>query len=347
MFKLRKNQLPIIGRTIGMMAIATIGYIYIFVKKTRIKKQLKRDDDQKIDSLAFYKAHPDFHYPTYSKMIKTPLSETQAIKHYLKHNKKQHSFCVEALTLSNLKNNNNQISDKINIVMLCYNRIHNLKEQLHALEKQTVAEYIHLHLVNNNSDLQKAIMEITNHSCLNITVQKCDNSHKCMERFFYARDHLYSPKLDYVIFVDDDQTFDPTWVERMWLSARPKTFLTWYGKTFDKDNPNYWDKNALLFCLKSKDQNISFDYGGPGGSIIDASIFAPTSKLFQFTDEKPYYMDDLWLSYTAKACNFTIKHSCLPPIQITDESTSNLALYKSLYHDKQQYLEQLLLKPLT
>ena len=44
------------------------------------------------------------------------------------------------------------IEQEINIILCIYNRLFNFDKQMMSIEKQTVSNKIHLHLINNNNN---------------------------------------------------------------------------------------------------------------------------------------------------------------------------------------------------
>lgn len=235
------------------------------------------------------------------------------------------------------------------IVILYYKRPQNLDQQLNNLNQQT-QKNLHVHILNNGStDLIPKTSSSAYHFQLSIV--KRNNQHKCMERYFYVRDHLLtvrpSPSSSplYVIFLDDDQLLpSPHWIKDLVIQAKPFHMLTWYGKTFTK-NSDYWIP-ALTSSptLIPRYRLISLDYGGPGGSLVCTSIFRPDSPLWNIPSdlkEKCYIMDDLWLCHNLNKENFQIQLAQLDPIVTINDIEPRIALFRQLIRNKRAFFKEL------
>ena len=64
-------------------------------------------------------------------------------------------------------------------------------------------------------------------------------------------------KYDYVIFIDDDQIFEDTFIEQMVKQAKPKTIAGWYAW---ENHGKYWDRTPAT---------DKATYVGTGGMICD------------------------------------------------------------------------------
>ena len=238
----------------------------------------------------------------------------------------------------------------IHIVMCSWKRIHNIDKIINSLNNQTVSNRIYFHILNNNKNfidiLNKKINKFKNQNnsptklSIKLFLKHYDNKYFGFQRFFYVKNVLLNDYLlKYVIFIDDDQYFNNTYIENLYKMARPKTYISYYCKKFNLLTPKYW--------IRSNNKNGLFDYGGTGGSIIDVSIFNNNSKIWNIPDNLPngvniYNIEDLWLSYITRSYyNYKIKRSFLIPMSINDEKTKNLALWYTLKKEKQLFLEYL------
>jgi hypothetical protein len=72
------------------------------------------------------------------------------------------------------------------------------------------------------------------------------------------------------------------------------------------------------------------NYGGPGGSIIDTSIF-DNDDFFKLPHPDLKLMDDIWISYyLIGKLNWTIKRSLLCPTLLWNDTTTANALYDKI-----------------
>ena len=239
------------------------------------------------------------------------------------------------------------------IVILYYKRPQNLDSQLDNLNLQT-QKNLHVHILNNGStDLIPKTSPSAYHFQLSIV--KRNNQHKCMERYFYVRDHLLttspssspstSPSPPYVIFLDDDQFLpSPHWVFQLVHQAKPFHMLTWYGKTFKKHSDYWIPALTSSRTLLPRHRLKSLDYGGPGGSLICTSIFRPDSPLWRISQElkeKCYIMDDLWLCHILKKQHVKIQLAQIQSIISIKDVEPGTALYRQLIRNKREFFKEL------
>jgi glycosyltransferase involved in cell wall biosynthesis len=193
--------------------------------------------------------------------------------------------------------------DKIHIILCTYNRIYNIKKVLDSLNTQTVSSQIVLHILNNNIIQKEEIkQQISTKHNFKIILTHYNNENNIFERFIYASNLVsVSPSLKYLIFIDDDMTYENTWVEDMYNLRKPRHYITWYVKLYNLRDTNIDYSQSSLITYKDSihntNKNIRYgNYGGPGGSIIDIDIFKDKEFLNIPTD-RIKYMDDIWISY--------------------------------------------------
>lgn len=232
-------------------------------------------------------------------------------------------------------------SSEIHVILLTHSRIEYLHNQLRSLEEQTINNKIILHIINNNYKTKSEILEIVKKNYkIKINFEQRDNSRLCFERFYYVRENLLNNSdIKYVMFIDDDQVFSPDQIKSLCELSEEKTFTTWYGRKFSTDtSPSEWYKINTRYCLDNTLEDIKyFNYGGPGFSIIDISIFNQETLLWVFETWQDidlkliYSMDDIMLSWAiSQMPNWKIKRSFLPPLQtIIDKKSISGPLMKS------------------
>lgn len=252
----------------------------------------------------------------------------------------------------------NEKEEKIHIILCYWKRIENLEKQINNLNEQTVSDKIILHLINNNLDnkeyIENIISKLSPNLKIKIKLSHYDNKYSCFQRFFYIRDKImYNYYCTHVIIIDDDQLFHNNWVKQMYMLKKPNTFISWYVKKWNKTNTDYWNGSIINFTRNALGDKIylkeEFDYGGPGGSIIDISIFDKKSELWDIplSDKfNVYQIDDIWLSFVAKHYyNWSIKFSCLYEKESLNYSGSNSqkkSLYLTLKNEKQSLFDYLI-----
>jgi glycosyltransferase involved in cell wall biosynthesis len=247
------------------------------------------------------------------------------------------------MSLTKIIINNNDENDKIHIVMCSWKRLFNLKKIVNSLFVQSFSKKIHFHILNNNindkNELEKCIS--TFRVPFNIDVKHYDNKHFCFERYFYIRDVIIEKyNAQFVIIIDDDQTFPSSWVEKMYSIKQCKTLKTWHCRKY-YSNYNY--------CCYLKNGE-TFNYGVLGGCIIDTSIFKKDSLFWNIPNDLPNGLniclfDDYWLSYVIsyiyKNDGWSIQKYCIEkygfkPLSIDTKESLNVSLCKLLSNNKKE-----------
>lgn len=209
----------------------------------------------------------------------------------------------------------------INVVLLVYKRIETFKNQLNCLCNQTCVKDIHLHIICNNNELESDFEKIVNEykNKIKITFVKKQNKLMFLERHCY----VYDNKFDYVIFLDDDFYLKEEYIKNLFDMRRKKTFFTFFGRVFENRNniKLMYSKNKpniLPSMMKlKKDVNI-FNYGGPGFSVLDCSIYDDFFKLYKSLNKEmqdyAMKMDDIFLSWVINNTEkWSIKNTFLIP----------------------------------
>lgn len=251
----------------------------------------------------------------------------------------------------------NDKSEKIHIILCYWKRIENLEKQINNLNEQTLSKKIILHLINNNLNnkgyIENTISRLIPNLKLKILTSHYDNKYSCFQRFFYIKEKIINNYYcTHVIIIDDDQIFPNDWVEKMYNLKKSNTFFSWYVKKWTKTNLDYWNGSTIKFTKNILTDKIylkeEFDYGGPGGSIIDITIFNEKSELWNIpTSDKfnVYQIDDIWLSFVAKHYyNWSIKFSGLyekESLNYTGSNSQKNSLFLTLKNDKQLLFEYL------
>jgi len=186
----------------------------------------------------------------------------------------------------------------IHIVMCVYQREERFPGIMQNLKNSKTPGYkIHLHVcVNhpNNIEIVKKYAESNFFESSQVSVDYViyDN-HWGFARFEIAQDLFKRELVDYVIMIDDDETFSQSFIFGMYQEREPKCYVGWYGRFF-KYQSEYWNPGAI--SKYKGDRYTAYDYIGTGGSLIDVGIFQD-----KFTIEKCpkdfVNIEDVWLSY--------------------------------------------------
>jgi hypothetical protein len=192
---------------------------------------------------------------------------------------------------------------------------------------------IKLHLLNNNMEQKEDIEAIVDNfynwqnnatieeGVLPVEVAFIHNEENwhAFSRFLYIDALRRQEPMDFVIFVDDDQFWQRSFVATLVKQHKPKGMTTWYGKNFifevkkreqhashmksafETRVTDYWKSsisyNDIIHCKMQKVSN--FTYGGPGGSIYDTNLWLFDQQLLRLKhDLKRFFrFDDIWSSY--------------------------------------------------
>jgi hypothetical protein len=203
---------------------------------------------------------------------------------------------------------------KTALLNLQWGRPGNFENQLRQLKQQTVTDFDLI--VSNSNRKHDTFLEnvmVAADTPFETTLRNDSNDRLGFRRFDIARELPY----DRYIFLDDDVTIGPTFIEDMLAQYEPNTYHSWYCWTILSDN--YHDRNRVF------DHKQPIHYAGTGISMIDRSI-VDRPELF---DAPPaaYYIEDLWLTYVVDhVYGWKIKHVKIPQIKLG--GADDVALYK-------------------
>lgn len=166
---------------------------------------------------------------------------------------------------------------------------------------------LNIHICNNNRQRQLELERLASKLMLEygskrryLKIYQMDYNMGGYSRFVLARRIMERTYVEYVIMMDDDQYVRPLSVSRIHKAREPQAYKTWYGKNWEPDERSYWRPKDRLPVDPNyrgrRSQDIStWQYGGTGMSIVDASIFT-IRELFQL-EYRYRFVEDVWLSY--------------------------------------------------
>ena len=167
--------------------------------------------------------------------------------------------------------------------MCTWQRIDRLPLTLSMLESQTYGDFT-FYIWNNNISYSNRIADYMKDSPLDTRGFLNNNNIGGIGRFVASRGITH--KHDYVIFIDDDQLFEPTFIQQMVSYAKPNTIAGWYA----------WEIRGGYFDRTPATNKA--DYVGTGGMICDINAFK-NKTLFNIPS-KYQFVEDLWLSFYCK-----------------------------------------------
>lgn len=183
--------------------------------------------------------------------------------------------------------NHKEKTNNTPVIMCVWNRPENLSKIIDLLRKQS--ESVDFYIWNNNKNLREFVDKtVAAEENLRIRVSHSKYNIGGYGRFYQAR--AVNDKNAYVIFIDDDQTFNEHMVSDFLKEAKPKTILSQWAFRFT-DSYNYWKKVMV-------DPGATAHYCGTGGLIADSAIFTE-EEVFD-CPKRFWFIEDLWLSFVAE-----------------------------------------------
>ena len=176
----------------------------------------------------------------------------------------------------------------VEVIMLVYQRVSNLRKILKCLSDQTYKDFtVRLH--NNNISSQAEVEKIVSKfNDLKITVSHSDNEGS-VKKLALGRES----KADVIMVIDDDMFPAPDFVRYMMQEFNrygKLTILGWYGFVFKSDD--YWTGR-----VKPK-VGEEVDFIGSGSMVLSRDFFQ-IAELHNLP-ESALKIEDLWLSFIAR-----------------------------------------------
>ena len=216
---------------------------------------------------------------------------------------------------------------RITVVLLTWQRLGNLKQTLSALSNQTFDNFEVY--ISNANDQYKSVVDKTASRFkdnLKVRVSHDGNDQFAFRRFTVGK-RLAEEGTDIILFIDDDVTFDSSYVETCLRYYEPKTYKSGFAWNFQDGGSDYYGKRRRVFDLTSV-----IHYCGTGISIIDASIFKEKG-LIKKAPPLALKIEDLWLSYYVQHVK-QWKLGYVPMTNVILGGADEVALYKSVIKDK-------------
>eukprot|EP00928_Gymnodinium_smaydae_P095757 TRINITY_DN8291_c0_g1_i1.p1 TRINITY_DN8291_c0_g1~~TRINITY_DN8291_c0_g1_i1.p1 ORF type:complete len:325 (-),score=40.56 TRINITY_DN8291_c0_g1_i1:313-1287(-) len=203
-------------------------------------------------------------------------------------------------------------------VIACVWKRKNTRTFLEKLSASNVPGHLHVHICNNNAGRQTALESIARDVVLQrksgtvaIDIVDMGGNVGGFARFLLAKRVSESTPggVDYFIMVDDDQYVRETTLAEVYAKREPRKYKSWHGKNWNPNETNYWKtRERTLANVQKALQNTNvttYQYGGTGMSIIDASIFR-VRELYQIP-KRFLFIEDLWLSYIVQLMGWPIE----------------------------------------
>ena len=219
---------------------------------------------------------------------------------------------------------------KVAVVLLTWQRISSLKNNLADLHQQTDQNFdVYISNANLNSE---AIKKVEKHSDmfvdrgLNIFVSHEGNEIYTFRRFTIGK-KLFEAGYDVVMYIDDDVRIPRNYIEEAIKSYEPKTYQSYYAWRFFNKGNSYYKSRKRVY---SNDKPIH--YCGTGMSMVDASVFAYDGLLDP--PDGAMKIEDLWLSYyVAHVLGWKLKYMNIKDVYMPKTSDA-AALFREVKKDK-------------
>lgn len=185
---------------------------------------------------------------------------------------------------------------KTALILTTFDRPTMFESTLKCLSRQTTRDY-DLYVCDNSdwpeSFVEDKLGEWWTRLKVDVQTIRADNRFSIWGRHVLARKIAH--KYENIVFLDDDELFDPTFMETAIASAEPNVLKSFWAWECRED---YWVRNRLR---KSQTGN----YAGCGGFVAKSDFWLlPEMDL---PPEKFWIIDDLWASYVGLKNGYKIK----------------------------------------
>lgn len=224
------------------------------------------------------------------------------------------------------------------IVLLTWQRIRNLKNTLSMLTEQTYDDFdVYVSNANLRASQNVEMISKSFNGKLNIWVRHDGNEHYAFRRMFVGR-YLAEQGYKTILFIDDDISFNSSYVQNVLNHWEPKTYKSGYA--WDIVGEDYYTQRVRV---KNNKQRVK--YCGTGISMVDASLFLEDNLLSRYP-QGALKVEDLWMSYyvdhVLKRKKWKLKYMNIPDVFIG--GADSVALHKKIQKEpytKSDFLAEL------
>ena len=234
----------------------------------------------------------------------------------------------------------------LHVVMASSDNEQLMAKQIGWLQAQTIAtkRLLVLHVLldeqnKQNTEVESAVIDFKNERHgkdpgdiipMEIECVVLNHAANDFAPFKYVKDLRRKEPMDFVVFLDSDQYWDPSLLMGLTLAHRSQSFTTWSGNNFA---PAYaakfvdFNKPRLSAEKVWKGEDVDtkfFTYGSLGSALLDTDIFTIEQGLLQ----RPDMPQDMWTSYVADALlGWDIRRLIqkLPVVSISQLNDANYA----------------------
>ena len=215
---------------------------------------------------------------------------------------------------------------KVAVVILTWQRWQKIKKNLFQLYRQSTTDF---DIIISNGNLRDKVVDYLDKvvrlyadAPVKTIIRHDGNDDYTFRRFYVGRD-LAEQGYDVVLFIDDDVTVPPFYVENCLKQYEPKSYKSGYAWVLHHKGKSYYKHRTRRF-----DNEQQVHYCGTGFCMIDASIFLDPGLISKAPKES-YKIEDLWLSYYAQHVKkWKLAYMSTPKVHL--EGADNVALYKQV-----------------
>jgi glycosyltransferase involved in cell wall biosynthesis len=204
------------------------------------------------------------------------------------------------------------------LILTTFDRKNIFESTLKCLSRQTTREY-DLYVCDNSewgaAFIENKLAEWATRLKVNVEVVPMGNKYSIWGRHVLARN--IAPKYDTIVILDDDEMFDPQFMQTAIDSVQPGVLKSFWAWECQED---YWVRKRLRKVGEG-------NYAGTGGLVAEAKFWLLPEM--GMPPEKFWIIDDLWASYVGLKNGYKIRHLDVP-ISFTNQKNATYTKIRDL-----------------
>ncbi|MGO4299196.1 hypothetical protein [Leifsonia sp. RAF41] len=204
------------------------------------------------------------------------------------------------------------------VLMCLWNRPERLVDVLRMLDAQTSVTGVRLYLWNNaRNDHEQYLSTLDGFrpggALRSARLVRSPFNLGSIARFYWARKLVLTDGPQPIVVIDDDQDIQNDFLASALSQYDPKAVTAWWAWTLGPQG--YWDRTPA-------EPGDRVDHIGPGGSVLSSEIIAD-ERFFTRMPQEFWMLDDVWLSYFAKAKGYRLAKLDVPIQFVLDETNQH------------------------
>lgn len=193
------------------------------------------------------------------------------------------------------------------VLMCLWNRPERLVDVLRLLDAQTGVGGVRLYLWNNaRHDHERYVSTLDGFrpggALRSARLVRSPFNLGSIARFYWARKLVLTAGPQPIVVLDDDEDIQDDFLASALRQYDPQAVTAWWAWTLGTQG--YYDRTPAQVGDR-------VDHVGPGGSIMSSEIFADP-RFFTKMPQEFWLLDDVWLSYFAKARGYRLAKLDVP-----------------------------------